>query len=904
MIGIMVTPALYAWFNIVAFWDPYSHTGNIEVAVVNLDEGATSELTGDVDVGAELTGQLEENHQLGWTFMSTEEEALHAVRSGEAYAAVIIPADFSKDLLSITTGTFTQPKLRYYVDEKANAVAPKITDAGVSELERRVTSAFVERVAQAATTVLKDTGVDIEEQLTQAQERAVSAFDSALDAIASTDAKVADLAAGLNGARDSLDSARGTLGEVSGTLGDVRTALAQAQSIIEDAQRDVLAFTDSVTTAYVDGATQLAEAAARVQVKGAEISRALGQVSTAVEGAINVVTDVAEANGEAIAQLQALLQDSGLDPEVAPTINEIVSALQERNQTDQQLLGDLATLNNDTASAVAALEATTDAVAEAAAQAQAAAGDMRSVMAEAVPALSTSMAALQASAGTFSAALEAQEGLLAQAEDLLGSLDDSLVATASGLESLEGNLGGIMDSLTQARTDVRALSAAADLQVLTQVTGLDPDQIAAFMAEPVGVTETVLFPINSYGSGMAALFTNLSLWIGAFVLMVIFRTEVDTEGVEGITVREAYLGRFWLFAAIAVLQAIVVCVGNLVIGVQTVNAVAFVATAVAIALAYVSIVYAVCVSFGHVGRGLCIVLVIMQIPGASGLYPIELMPGFFRGIYPLLPFTYGIDAMRETIGGFYGNHYWGYLGALALFVLAAFVIGLALRDWLSHVNLVLNRDIVETELLLGERVQVTGTRYRLADVLRALAGRGEFREAIARRGRRITTHYRRNVRIAVFTGFAGLVVIGVIAWLTPGGKASLLGIWVAWCLVVIGYLIAAEYARRSFEIAQEVAGLDEAELQEVARGRALVPAGVGAPAHAHARAGGRHALEDADESAYRGPLLPYRSEDEAEEPEASGGSGTGDAREVSDGDGTDELDIFGPQHTDEGGDGR
>ncbi len=101
---------------------------------------------------------------------------------------------------------------------------------------------------------------------------------------------------------------------------------------------------------------------------------------------------------------------------------------------------------------------------------------------------------------------------------------------------------------------------------------------------------------------------------------------------------------------------------------QTVSAAAFVGTGVLIALAYVSIIYALCVAFGHVGRGLCILLVIMQIPGASGLYPIELMPGFFRAIYPLLPFSYGIDAMRETIGGFYDGHYWRFLGALAVFV--------------------------------------------------------------------------------------------------------------------------------------------------------------------------------------------------------------------------------------------
>ena len=83
IVGVIVTPSLYAWFNIVAFWDPYSHTQNVSVAIVNQDEGATSELTGDIDVGAELVGELEKNDQLGWEFVD-EDEAMDAVRSGGA----------------------------------------------------------------------------------------------------------------------------------------------------------------------------------------------------------------------------------------------------------------------------------------------------------------------------------------------------------------------------------------------------------------------------------------------------------------------------------------------------------------------------------------------------------------------------------------------------------------------------------------------------------------------------------------------------------------------------------------------------------------------------------------------------------------------------------------------------
>src|SRR5690625_4947676 len=122
---------------------------------------------------------------------------------------------------------------------------------------------------------------------------------------------------------------------------------------------------------------------------------------------------------------------------------------------------------------------------------------------------------------------------------------------------------------------------------------------------------------------MAGLFTNLSLWIGAFMLIVVFRVEVDTEGFKRVTVPQAYVGRFILMAIMVALQAIIVAAGNLIIGVQTVNALAFIGTAVLVGLAYLSIIYALASTLGLVGKFIAVLLVIMQIPGASGLYPIR-----------------------------------------------------------------------------------------------------------------------------------------------------------------------------------------------------------------------------------------------------------------------------------------
>lgn len=814
VIGVLITPALYAWFNISAFWDPYSNTENVSVAVANLDEGATSDLTGAVNIGDQVEEQLRGNDDLGWDFM-TDEEALEAVQRGDAYAAIVIPAGFSEDLLSITTSDFAQPALQYYVNEKSSAIAPKITDVGATELDRQITSAFAEEVASAASEAVRDAGDDAQQRLLNAEDRALNTFDSTSQRLASVRESIDDLQQGIDSSRESLSSTRRTLGDIDATLGDVQQAIDETQGIIAEARTQVIDFTDAATAAYLQGTTLLTDASSSANTSVTQLTQSLDAAGVRVEAAIEDLQRVLESNEAAIAELRTVLDNTDLDPDTAERLSGVIEALEERNAADQQLLSELSQLSSSAAEAVQALQAAADAVDGAMQDTNSAAVDLRVALTENLPALNSAMSQLSESAGEFSAAVGSQRRVLAQAGELLLEADTQLASTSVALGSFDDDIANIESSVQTARTDVEALVAASELGALSTLTGLDPDDIAQFIASPVEVDEQILFPVSSYGSAMAALFTNLSLWIGSFVLMVIFKIEVDAEGVEGVSVREAYLGRFGLFAMLAVAQALIVSIGNLIIGVQTASAVAFVGTAVLIGLAYVSIIYALCVAFGHVGRGLCILLVIMQIPGASGLYPIEMMPDFFRAIYPLLPFSYGIDAMRETIAGFYGNHYWRFMGALAVFVALAFLLGLVLRRRLANLHILFNKEIASTDLLIGEKVQVTGTGYRLSQVIHALSNRREYRDELARRARPFTRHYPMLLRLTFVVGLAGILLLAVVAWLFPEPKALLLGLWSLWCLLVIGFLVAIEYAKRSFTQAYAVAALEDAELREV-----------------------------------------------------------------------------------------
>ena len=127
LFGMVFIPPLYSWYNIVGFWDPYGNTKGITVAIANNDDGTDNALIGKQNLGDQIVKQMRSNDQLGWTFV-TEAEAMDQVESGKAYAAIIIPKDFSDDLAGVVTGGKSRPTLEYYVNEKASAIAPKVTD--------------------------------------------------------------------------------------------------------------------------------------------------------------------------------------------------------------------------------------------------------------------------------------------------------------------------------------------------------------------------------------------------------------------------------------------------------------------------------------------------------------------------------------------------------------------------------------------------------------------------------------------------------------------------------------------------------------------------------------------------------------------------------------------------------
>ena len=269
-------------------------------------------------------------------------------------------------------------------------------------------------------------------------------------------------------------------------------------------------------------------------------------------------------------------------------------------------------------------------------------------------------------------------------------------------------------------------------------------------------------------------------------------------------------------------------VGDLIIGVQCVNPLLFVLGGIAISFTYVNIIYALSTTFKHIGKAIGVILVIVQIPGSSGMYPIEMMPSFFQWLHPLLPFTYGINLLRETVGGMYSFNYLFNLCILGVFLIIALFIGLQLRPLLLNLNLLFDKELSTTGMMICESNDLPRQRYSLRTAMRVMLDSDSYRREVLQRA--VTFEHRYPYYIK--GGFAAVVgvqillfVLSTVLDIDNNGKIILLVIWIISVIAICGWLINIEYIRASLNVQMRISALSDEDLRrEMREHTAAIPA--------------------------------------------------------------------------------
>ncbi len=806
---LIVLPSLYTWYNVVGFWDPYGNTGNMHVCVVNMDEGGSSELTGQLNVGDTIVEALKENDQLDWEITGYD-IAMSELASGNSYAVYVIPYDFTRKLLTITSGNFEQPNILYYVNEKTGPAAPKITDTGSTTLDETINSTFVSTVSDTAAKVLDVNLKNAQADISNANSEALQDLNGALNSISNARGALFTVQLNLASARNSVNDARSGLDQANKDIDAASAALSDVSTLTQEMQKDLDDTTAAVSPIIGNLSTQLSNAYSEAQKAASGISSAAEQAKGAVDTAAAEAQQVVNQANDTIAYLELIRDMLPQDSYAYARLTSSIEQLQAMVQGAQRTLDDLPQLESDVDNLASGAQDALKSMDDTIGTANTAFNQYTSMLfGTTFPTVSANLGKLAVATANLSAAIQSQHMLVSQTSSVIDQLDGTIVSAQDAITQTDGILATVQDGVTSVRNDLLSLREA---NAQLSGTNMNASDFMDFMGSSAQLTTEELYPIVSYGAAMGPLFMNLTCWIGAFMLLVIMKQEVDDEGIENLTLTQRYIGRYLLFAIIAVLQAVVCCAGLMYLNIQPVNVPAFFFASAVASLAYLSIIYMLSVTLQHVGKGLCILLVFAQIPGATGLYPVEMTSVFFQATYPFLPFTYGIGAMREAMCGFYGNQYVVDIAVLFLFLFLFMVLGIFLRPLLANLNRMTAQQVEESEILNGETVDIPVRQFRFVQIAHALLDKEDYREALIARYEKFMKRRPMYLRLTIIIGVVTPIAFTVLFSMGNTTKVVLLTAWMIWLVIVFLVLIFLENFRFSLSRQLNMKDMSDEEL--------------------------------------------------------------------------------------------
>ena len=702
VVGLVIVPCLYAWFNIAGSWDPYGNTGNLKVAVANTDSGYKSDLVPvKVNIGESVVNSLRANDSFDWEFVD-KDAAIEGVKSGEYYAAVVIPSDFSSDMMTLFSSDVKHSTIEYYENQKANAIAQIVTEKGSSAVKNQINETFTETISSiglsTASSLLDYMDSD---EITNFVANLSSSLSDGIDQLHNAGNSTSSLSAVLSSSATGLTNTAGQLGQTGTTSSDAKEALADAKTGLNGIKEAISGATDNINKAISGSSSSYDDVSSAVDSAFADASTHVGTTVTQLNGIADDLNARATSIRESAQDVRDLKEKF---PKVESQLETIASTI-DGYATQYETLA-----SSITASAKSLSEGATDAasakkeVKELISQAKSgltqAKGDYEST-------LSSQTSKLES---TISSIVSSSDGISSNLNDTVTSLSTASNSLASDLNNINDALSSTAKTLSQAGDDLQKLkdkldtaASTGDLQTIRSLIGSDPEGLADALAAPVSIDRQAIYPVKNYGSSMAAFYTILALWIGSIVLAAMMKVTVDDNLLAELVpfrLHEIYLGRYLLFGLLALCQSTLVCLGDICFfGIQCIHPVQFMLTGWIASLVFSNIIYTFTVSFGDIGKALAVVLLVMQVGGSGGTFPIEMTAPFFQAVYPFLPFTHGIAAFHAAMAGSYGAEVWIEMGTLALYLLPSLALGLVFRRPVIRANNWIIEKLEETKLM-------------------------------------------------------------------------------------------------------------------------------------------------------------------------------------------------------------
>lgn len=298
---------------------------------------------------------------------------------------------------------------------------------------------------------------------------------------------------------------------------------------------------------------------------------------------------------------------------------------------------------------------------------------------EIVPNFNTAIARTKEMSKNTTQILNDADKKLPDVKKLLEDSSKGLVDGKKKLADIKAEMPATEKKIKELADKIRDFESEEDLKDIIRLLKNDVEKQSDYFANPVNLKENKLFAMPNYGSAMSPFYTVLALWVGALLMVSLLTVEVHEEGANYKS-HEIYFGRLLTFLTIGLSQAFIVSMGDIfLLGTYVVDKFWFVLFSLFIGGVFVCIVYSLVSIFGNVGKSMAIILLVLQVAGSGGTFPIQMTPAFFQAIYPFLPFTYAISAIRETVGGMLWDIVTRDLLVLSAFVVVMIVAALLLK---------------------------------------------------------------------------------------------------------------------------------------------------------------------------------------------------------------------------------
>lgn len=644
--GICFIPSLYAWINIAACWDPYENTSTVPIAVVNNDKGASFNGK-EMNIGDDVIDELKNNHDIGWKIVNTKQADMGLI-DGTYYAMIEIPEDFSEDLTSILSEKPTKPEIIYKVNTKANPVAGKITEVAESTLVNEITTNFITTVNETIFSSLNGVGYDIDknkENIIQlknsiiAIDKNMSSIKNMLNNINSNSANLStylqqvqqtmpSITSGLNnisqGAENTGNLINSSKESLNNTFDNIRLNLTESKTSLDKVQSSL----DDLSSMASDAGSAKASAA---------INRAISEINK-VDNSVTAVINFLEAvnktnpNDKISSMITSLKGVQTSLNEEKNKLNDLQNKVNNGQSVDKGLVSSINDLTKQIEGQVGNAINRFD-------------SDTR-------PALNTMADGLVKATQGASDLLNKANGLVDQINNLLSTANQGAQLANSTSEKLKNSLDEFSDVISELSSKLQNVSDD-ELGKIVSILQSNPAFMGEFIANPFNIKVDAIYKVANYGSGMAPIYSVLALWVGSLILISLLKTEsAKFEGSENINLREKHFGKMLTFVSLGIIQGFIVAFGDkFLLGVQTVNTALLIFVSMFASAIFTIIVFTLMSVFGNLGKALAIVLMVLQLAGSGGSYPIQVDPLFFRIVQPVFPFTYAMSGYREAIAG-------------------------------------------------------------------------------------------------------------------------------------------------------------------------------------------------------------------------------------------------------------